>query len=262
MTTDLLLIDADILIYKAISSAEKEVEFSEDYWVMTCDHGDAKDAFVSALTTVLMKVPNCDYRLCISDKGNFRKDIYPEYKANRKKTRKPMGFASFRQWVIDGYKTVSKPMLEADDVIGILATKPGNNAIVFSGDKDLKQIPGRHLVGDQVINIAEASGDYFHIRQTLTGDAVDGYPGCPGIGPKKADAILEDALDGFGSMGLTKSTVPYMWPSVVRAYEKAGLTEEYALTQARVARILRWDDWDQANQTVKLWSPYASAISS
>jgi DNA polymerase-1 len=243
----LLLIDGDILIYKAISSVEQEIEFEPDVWMMMTDINDAKDAFVTQLTNLIMKVDGCEPKICVSDPDlNFRKEIYPQYKANRKGQRKPMGFKAFRQWVWDGYNCLSKPSLEADDVLGILATKPGNNAIIYSIDKDLKQIPGQHLVDGEVITVTEAEGDLLHLMQTLTGDPVDGYPGCPGVGKAKAEKILSDpAID----------LIVTAWENVVKAYEKAGLTEEDALVQARVARILRWDDWDQANQQVKLWSP-------
>jgi DNA polymerase-1 len=237
----LLLIDGDILIYKAISSVEQEIEFEPDVWMMMTDLGDAKDAFVTQLTNLIMQVDGCEPKICVSDsQANFRKEIYPQYKANRKGQRKPMGFKPFRQWVLSSYPCLSKPSLEADDVLGILATKPGNNAIIYSIDKDLKQIPGQHLVDGEIIEISEDEGDYLHLMQTLTGDPVDGYPGCPGIGKAKAEKILTHG--------------PY-WPRIVETFEKAGLTEEDALVQARVARILRWDDWDQASQQVKLWSP-------
>jgi DNA polymerase-1 len=246
----LLLIDGDILIYKAISSVEQEIEFEPDVWVMMTDLNDAKDAFVTQLTNLIMKVDGCEPKICVSDPdANFRKEIYPQYKANRKAQRKPMGFKAFRQWVLSSYPCLSKPSLEADDVLGILATKPGNNAVIYSIDKDLKQIPGKHLVDGEVITVTEAEGDYLHLMQTLTGDPVDGYPGCPGIGKAKAEKLLNllaDCEDDFISCA---------WQLVVEAYEKAGLTEEDALVQARVARILRWDDWDQASQQVKLWSP-------
>ena len=42
---------------------------------------------------------------------------------------------------------------------------------------------------------------------------------------------------------------------IAKAYDKAGLSEEYALQQARVARILRAEDYDFHNKQVKLWRP-------
>ena len=76
---------------------------------------------------------------------------------------------------------------------------------------------------------------------------MDGYSGCPGIGPKRAARILDGV---FGDPG-----GPGDWDAVVKTYVKAGLSEEEALVQARVARILRWGEYDRKKGKVKLWNP-------
>jgi DNA polymerase-1 len=78
----------------------------------------------------------------------------------------------------------------------------------------------------------------------VLGDAVDGYSGCPGIGPKKAETVLANAKDGVSP-----------WGVIVGAYVKAGLDEEDALLQARLARILQFGDYDLKTNKVKLWEP-------
>ena len=45
------------------------------------------------------------------------------------------------------------------------------------------------------------------------------------------------------------------WNAVVAAYAKQNLNETYALTQARLARILRYSDWDLETGQLKLWEP-------
>ena len=77
--------------------------------------------------------------------------------------------------------------------------------------------------------------------QTLAGDQTDGYSGVPGIGVKRAETLFEK--DG------------YSWATVVKAFTDKGLTEEEALTNARLARILTIDDYDTKQQEPKLWSP-------
>ena len=93
------------------------------------------------------------------------------------------------------------------------------------------------------------------MMQTLTGDTTDGYTGCPGIGPKTAEKILQAAL----AEGTTEANPAQLreiyWQHVVKAYAKAGLSEEEALTQARVARICRNSDYDFKTKQVILWSP-------
>lgn len=50
-------------------------------------------------------------------------------------------------------------------------------------------------------------------------------------------------------------TIAAMWPVVVQAYEKKGLSEEVALVQAQIARICRRDDYDFKRKEVILWKP-------
>jgi DNA polymerase-1 len=151
------------------------------------------------------------------------------------------------------YKTQSFPGLEADDVMGILATRPGVNCVIVSQDKDMKTIPGSVWNGEELTTYSEDEADYHHMLQTLTGDTADGYKGCPGVGKVKAEKILA-ACTVWEDGGKTANVYP-MWPAVGTAYEKAGLTEADALQQARLARILRWSDWDRVNKQPILWSP-------
>lgn len=239
MTT--LIIDADTILYQALSNAEQEVEFDEDVWMMTCDHRQARSSFDDRIEWLMKTSDADDYILCFSHSENFRKDVYPLYKANRKKLRKPMGFKEFREKVLHDYKHVVKPRIEADDCVGILATKL-NDTIIYSDDKDLMQIPGKHLKDEATIEVSKHEGDRFHMLQTLTGDPVDGYPGCPGIGSVKAEKLIGNDPTEW-------------WPVIVDTYTKAGLTEKDALTMARVSRILRLSDWDTEKQEPILWMP-------
>lgn len=240
----LLLIDGDILLYRAMTAAEKEIEWEPDIWVMWCDLGDAKEQIAVQLYDILEQCPEEGYKpfLCFTDPDvNFRKSVYPPYKSNRKALRKPMAFKQFRDWVLENTDHTVKGTLEADDCLGILATKPGNDAIIWSIDKDLMQIPGKHLIDGDIVTVTEEEGNHRFYMQTLMGDPIDGYPGCPGIGPKTAEKVLEVAANP--------------WEGIVEAYVAKGLTEEDALVQARCARILRWSDWNAKKQEVKLWTP-------
>lgn len=239
-----LLIDADILVYKSIASVEREVEWEPDVWTMSTDLKEAHEAFDTMLHSILDTAPTQDFKLCFSDWKNFRKELNPTYKGNRAGVRKPMGFKPFREQIMDKHGWVTRHKLEADDVIGILATKPGTDYIIVSDDKDLRGVPGAHLIDGHVTNIGDSEADLFFYTQVLTGDTADGYPGCPGIGAKKAQYILESVEDWS-----------QVWTTIVDVYAKAGLTEEDALLQARMARILRWKDWDSEKQEVKLWTP-------
>lgn len=237
----ILLIDADILLYRAASAVEREIEFEEDIWVLYTDENEAIQEFNYSVDALLERAETHRYLLCFSDSKNFRKNILPSYKGNRT-ARKPMGFKAIREEIykLHTLNIVLKPNLEADDCLGILATKKPDEYVIWSIDKDLKQIPGRHLTEDCIVEVSQAEADFYFYKQILTGDTTDNYKGCPGIGPVKAESILANG--------------PY-WPKVIAAYTKAGISEEDALVQARCARILRAENWNETEQEVILWEP-------
>ena len=130
--------------------------------------------------------------------------------------------------------------LEADDAMGIYATAhPGN--IIVSPDKDMRQIPGKLYNLTDTTTITAEEGAKWHMIQTLAGDQTDGYSGVPGIGVKRAETL-------FNKEG-------YSWSTIVKAFEDKGLTENDALLNARLARILTLDDYDTERQEPILWTP-------
>ncbi len=239
----LLLLDTDIFAYQATTSAETEVDLGGDIWSLTMDMRQAKDTFEATVDGIKDRLKTNDVLCCMSDHaGNFRKQVWPDYKSNRRKSRKPVGYVAFCDWVRETYSTATRPMLEADDVMGIIGSKPGNEGkvTIVSDDKDMKTIPGRlyRPMSDELLEISEADADRYFLTQVLTGDTADGYKGVPGIGPKKAETIIGPR--------------PH-WGAVEKAYIDAGMTRDDALQQARLARILRWSDWHEGEP--KLWTP-------
>ena len=184
-----LLLDTDILVYQAIASTEQELDWGSDIWSLFTDLKQAKDVFHQSVDKITQKLNSDDILHCLSDpKDNFRKHVDPDYKSNRKGTRKPVGFVALRDWVQETFDVVVKPGLEADDVMGILATKPDNigKCVVVSDDKDLKTIPCKlyRPMADELMEIRPAQADAYFYTQALTGDPTDGYSGCKGVGAK------------------------------------------------------------------------------
>lgn len=250
-----LLIDADVVAYKAASSVEKAIEWDPPYWTWHANLDEAQDAFTQQIETYMTALKADRYELCLtSSEDNFRKAILPTYKGHRISVKKPLVLKAMREWLV-GEGAYLKPGLEGDDCMGILATKRvshGNvkqERIIVSIDKDMKSVPGLYCrdLETGVVEITEAEADRWHMMQTLTGDTTDGYGGCPGIGPKKAEAILDAPGNREG--------IELWWPRVVMAFEKAKLSEAEALVQARVARILRACDYDFTNKRPILWEP-------
>ena len=147
----------------------------------------------------------------------FRSEAYPAYKAQREATPEdikqsvPIIKDLLRAWNIpilqvDGY--------EADDVIGTLATKAGQQGIdtyMLTPDKDYGQLVGDHVYifrprhggGYETMGPEEVKAKYA-IPSTqavidllaLMGDSADNFPGCPGVGEKTAVKLINE----FGSI--------------------------------------------------------------
>jgi DNA polymerase-1 len=242
-----LLIDGDVVAYKAAAAVETEIDWGDDLWTLHSDLDETKVIVQNQIEAWAERFNADRVVFAFSDSHNFRKDIYPLYKANRKGKRKPVAYKQLVSWATETWPTYVRPGLEGDDVLGILSTSETilrGTKIIISVDKDFKTIPGYFFNPDkdtQPVFSHSAEADYMHLYQTLTGDATDGYPGLPGCGPKGAEKVLEEPT----------------WAAVVAAYEKKGLTEEDALIQARCARILRAEDYDFTKKEVKLWLPTA-----
>jgi len=129
--------------------------------------------------------------------GNFRKELYENYKGNRKNQPPEIKEALTygHNYMVDKYNAVMANDMEADDLVSIWASECRDDArdyVVVGIDKDLLQIPGWHL---NFIKMEEqyVDEDFANLKlmlQCLTGDTSDNIPGIRGIGPKKAERIL------------------------------------------------------------------------
>ena len=235
-----ILCDADFIVYKACAAAESEVDFGDDVILVTSNFSDAYSATRRELTKIRDKFGSfSSIILFFSDSTNFRKKILPEYKGHRNR-KKPCGYKRIINELKKEYKVIVKPGLEADDSMGVYSTKfPGN--IIVSPDKDMRQIPGQLYNFEEVFTVSRDDGAKWHLIQSCAGDQTDGYSGVPGIGVKRAESLFDEH--------------GYSWKTVVKAFEDKNLTEEDALVNARLARILTVDDYDFKKQEPILWAP-------
>lgn len=256
----LFIVDADMIIFRACDEASVEVLRDDGTYTYEAQRDDILDRFrdlwsmiyKQAITYHKDKMDGEKPKIawCLSDHNdNFRRAINMEYKSNRK-GKKPLGYYDLEKWLIEntknGNRTIRKNSLEADDCVGILATLPRNlteNCLIISGDKDMLTLPGWHYDygRDEYQYLTEEEADRNFLIQTLSGDQTDGYKGCPGVGKVSAARLLD------------KGGVK--WGVVVKAYIAAGLTADDALQQARMARILRFVDYDWEKECAKLWKP-------
>ena len=236
-----LLIDCDYIVYKCCAAAETEMDFGDDVIVVTSNFSDAMKCVKRDLDRIQNELGSFDDELILffTSPNNFRKKILPEYKGHRNR-KKPCGFKRVINQLKKDYKVIVKPTLEADDSLGIYATKWKGNIIV-SPDKDMRQIPGKLYDFNETIDITPEEGAMWHLTQTLSGDNTDGYSGVPGIGIKRAEKIFKEK--------------GYTWRAVVETFEDKGMTENDALINARLARILTTDDYDHEKKEPILWTP-------
>jgi len=234
----LLLIDGDIIAYKAAASAEVATNWGDGQWTLHSFEPDVEVRIEDQITK-LMEAPVQDCVIAFTDKHNFRKDVASYYKANRKETRKPMLLGYAKEYMSKQYNTIMYRNLEADDVLGILGNK-NPDTIIWSEDKDLLTIPAKHWINGEVVTVTEAEADYQFFYQTLVGDNTDNYKGCPSVGGVTANKLLSSSCT---------------WDTVVAAFKSKGLSEEVALENARLARILRDGEYNTETGEVKLWTP-------
>lgn len=193
------------------------------------------------------------YQILLSDpKANFRKEVFPAYKSNREGAERPPLIDELKDYLRENHLAYHEDRLEADDLQGILATTPDDTQkVIVSIDKDLRQIPGLlfnpNKYQDGIVTITREEGLKWKFAQTVLGDTTDGYPGVPGIGPKKWEKNLNEFLKD--------RPVDDLWELVLSLFLKHSLDEEYALRQIRCAHILQHGDYNWSTKEIRLWTP-------
>ena len=149
----------------------------------------------------------------------YKKDIYPSYKANRKKD--PL-LGEFREFVKLYYgDKLIKANVEADDLIVMDYEfySKARNPVVFSDDKDLRYYCKRYCkinLSEEIVEQDEKEMEQHRIIQFLTGDKEDNVQGVYGIGEKKA--LIE--LNKLGGVTIE---------NVIRVYKNKGISIDECL---------------------------------
>tara|TARA_X000001382_G_scaffold116786_1_gene96106 strand:+ start:345 stop:1163 length:819 start_codon:yes stop_codon:yes gene_type:complete len=260
MTDDFyILIDADIVAYQTATIADqldpfdgtprRDITLQDLVETASADIKIYHEIFEEPSEVVLVFSP--------SDRSNFRKSVDSTYKQNRNPKPKPKMYWELVRELKTIYNNIEINGLEGDDVLGIMHTRNPKNSVMVSSDKDMKTIPGRlyDFHHNEHHHITPNQANYNWMYQTLMGDSTDGYPGCPGIGKKKAAAILPTIDENE----CEDVYLERMWFEVLETYrayfKNPDVAESAAVRQARLARILRCQDYDWVDQTVRLWHP-------
>lgn len=177
-------IDMDVVAYRCAASCEPTKTKPEredlDMAIRRADE---------LMFRILADLETDNYHGWLSGSVNFRKLLYPAYKANRDNIRRPEWLQPVREFLVSEWKARVTDGYEADDAIGI-AYRP--DGVICSVDKDLRQIPGHHFdfVKLQRDSLSSSQADLNFWCSMLIGDRSDNVPGIPGIGVVKAPRIL------------------------------------------------------------------------
>ena len=211
-------VDADFLVYSVGFSSED------------LDEQLAKNRLTEWFTNIVYIRLKCeDYKAFITGRTNFRYGIAitVPYKGNRKDFVKPTHYQALRKH-LERMEAVVSENEEADDAVGIESTR--YKGWIVHVDKDLDQLPGWHYnpVKDEEYYVTEEQGLRSFYIQLLMGDRIDNIVGLKGIGPKKAEKILDKA-----------TTEEEMYAAVVEAYKKAGEAPERVLENGQLLWLRR-----------------------
>ena len=198
----LVLVDGNNYVYRAFYAIP---ELSNSKGFPT----NAIYGFTNMLIKLLREQQPAYVAVAFDMKGpTFRHEAFEAYKATRKPMPEPLRpQIEYIKNIVRGFSipVLEREGIEADDIIGTLSRRfAGENlkVVVVSGDKDLMQLVGDHVV--MIDTMKEAVYDVEAVRKRfgvdpdkvveilgLMGDASDNIPGVPGIGPKGALRLIE-----------------------------------------------------------------------
>lgn len=184
------LIDGDCIIYPVAAKGESE-ELTVAEMLQMC---------MLKIDSIMQACHASSFIFIVSGSNNFRKVLHPDYKAGRPPKPVCYGALSEALEAFIGNKWYIHPQLEADDLLGIIATnKRIKHPIICTIDKDLLQITGWHYnfygEGDDFPHyVSQKEADLFWTQQMLTGDSTDNIEGIKGIGPVKARKLMHPLL--------------------------------------------------------------------
>ena len=220
----------------------------------------------ASLAIELIKKLEPDYVAIAWDKKgtNIRKrrEIYPEYKAGRKKA--PDDFYAQIPILYELLDAFGWPLYElddyeADDILGAFAkqaTEKGIETCLLTSDLDALQIIGPltkvYALKNGLSNIEEFDVEYFENKygigveqfldlKSLKGDSSDNLPGVPGIGEKTGIQLLQK----FGTLDEIYKHIDEIKPTVAKKLidgkELAYMSKEVGRIWSEVPIKLDWD---------------------
>ena len=272
VSNKIALIDADTIVYASCVTREyaddllaREMYTDEEWddivnhpgydeaedciWMYNLDDvlADCKSRIIEIQSLTNTK----SAELHFTEGRNFRYDVYDMYKANRKNTRYPQGMGAVKRKLLETYDGGIHSTYEADDIVVLRKRINPDKYVLCAVDKDVyKSVVGKHFnyyrsahynIDMKWVETEAVDAYKFPYLQTLMGDSTDNIPGCPGIGPKKAEKAIEGLV-----------TPCDMWKAVVKLFKAKKLPIHDAI---RDMRLVNMHQLDVDEKTINLWSP-------
>ena len=144
----------------------------------------------------MLNITGCTHYAGFLTKGKcFRYKVASTkpYKYNRRRDDLPIIFPAIKEYLIQHWKFLWYPELEADDLVSIYHDPM--KTIICSPDKDVlyqNKVNNYNYAKGEFVPVDENDATKFLWKQVLMGDSTDGIQGIPKVGPKTADGWLED----------------------------------------------------------------------
>jgi 5'-3' exonuclease len=253
------LIDADIIAFRAAALADGEDPFEPGQKRKDMTLGDCEVIAKEQIAEILTACKTDQLLLIFSpdDRKNFRKSVSSSYKQSRNPGGKPRFYWELVNSLRNDFRCNQVDGMEGDDLLGIFQTGDYfEDTIIVSSDKDMHTIPGRlyNHVKREFHDVSTNQANWYWMYQSLMGDSTDGYGGAPGYGRIKAERLLPTVDDSDPTIFMKR-----LWYEVqlcfIAAYDDEKIGIHKAIKQARLARILRNNDYNWERKAIRLWHP-------
>lgn len=174
-----------------------------------------------------------DVKIIMSDKRNFRFDIFPDYKKNRVSKNKIR--TQLKKWARK--KFICEPNTEADDVVAYYVR---NGALGITTDKDLyKGVEGiwynAHYMHKVWMKTSKEDAEEFFKCQILAGDGVDDIPSIKGVGIATAKKLMKKYGNSYAD--------------ILSIFKDKGYDKDYMVLMGRLVSMRQWTP----KKGIKLW---------
>ena len=226
----LLVIDIESYIFRACTACKALVQDAREPFIYkeAYDLRKGMDYLNNFIEDLKNRFLTNDVILVIGDKNNWRKQYYPDYKANRKDKEKPPMYEIILNELYNRYEVVSLPNLEADDTCRIISEDNQNyptRKILVSIDKDFHSFPCELYdpLHDRQYVINNEEAGYNLMKQIIMGDKADNIQGLEGYGEVKTTKFLDSE--------------PHILDDVKELFREKGQLEDFKINLNLVSMV-------------------------